>query len=267
MGSCSARDLFGADELVVDQPKRAVGQQVEPVGHALQGNPASAARARELELALEPVLEQALDDFGRPLGFHPEHHLSKAGRHGRPKQTRAFKCGLGLRQRAQLCFDNLREQAPGCVEIRRRDPAMALALPRGEERLEDFVHKPALLHRVHHLLVFPLFVQTHHVSREKLEGAGQVGLDGAHRPGVRRLRAGGAVIGLEITGASLSTHHRPLACIGIERVELNRIDRERFFHEDSRRLPGRFFLHDGQMGALQLLQPETMAPRAPHRRT
>ena len=95
------------------------------------------------------------------------------------------------------------------------------------------MHELTLLPRIHHLLVVGLFLEAQDALREELERTVEVGLERAHRPGARRLRAG-LTVKRRISG------RRSAPCgasaqrsrLRLERVERDRIERERLLHED-----------------------------------
>ena len=124
-------------QLVVDQPHGAVGQQVEPVGDAVEENRPRLLGPDKLEFALEAVFEQALDDGHRLLRLHPENRVREAGRHGRAEQPRPFERGFCFWQRRNTFLHDLRKQGVRAVKAIGSDRAVPPALPLGEESTGD----------------------------------------------------------------------------------------------------------------------------------
>jgi hypothetical protein len=99
-------------------------------------------------------------------------------------------------------------------QIVRRDRTMAARLPLREECLKYLVHKPALLPRIHHLLIVGVLLETKDVLREELERTGEIRLDRAHGQRTRPLWPGGAVI-LRTAGiAPFESQRQPLTRSG-----------------------------------------------------
>src|SRR5262249_38606008 len=124
-------------QLVVDEPERAVLEQVEPVGDAMQADAPGTTRTRELEFTTKLLFEQALADGRRALGLHWEDDLAEARGNRRTEEPRALDRCLRVRKAVggDPILHDLCEQRASPVEICRRDGTEAVVLPAPEERL------------------------------------------------------------------------------------------------------------------------------------
>src|SRR5262245_15994952 len=128
-------------QLVVDQPERSVGEQIDAIGFAAYRNRSRAVRRSKHEFAAQLVLEQPLDDGGWTPGLHASHCLAEAGGGRRPEKPLPLESRLGVGKRLERVVDDGHEHRPGFVEVSRRYGALAGCLPRGEETLEDLVYE------------------------------------------------------------------------------------------------------------------------------
>src|SRR3954469_4567372 len=106
-------------QLVVNQPERPVGEEIDSIGFAAEGNLPRTIGRLERELAVEPMLEQPLDDRYRPFRFHAERGVAKAGRRRRSEQTCALEPRFRRRKLFQLAIGNGGEQLSSGVEVAR----------------------------------------------------------------------------------------------------------------------------------------------------
>ncbi len=177
------------------------------------------------------MLEQTTDDANGPLGFHAQHGLAEPGGGRRPEQPRALERRFRVRQPAEARVHDVFEGRARLREVAGRDRVVSVLFPPPEELLEHLVHELSLLSRVHHLLVVRFFLESQDALREELERTVEIGLERAYRPGARRLctrltmERGIASVG------SRRAQRRPRSRLGIQRLERDRIERQRFLHE------------------------------------
>ena len=115
-----ARRLRRAAQLVVDDAQRPVLEQVDPIGLGANPHRARSVGAPEFELALERMLEQALEHRDFLLDLEVERPLAKARRDGGSEEVGALERAIGFRQTRQRRFGDRLEQLERVVERRRR---------------------------------------------------------------------------------------------------------------------------------------------------
>ena len=179
-----ARAIGRPAKLVVDEAERAVIEEVDAIRLAAKRDRPRTSRGGDGQLAVDGVLEQALDDRNGTLGFHPEDRFAQPGRGRRSEKPGAFQSRFRVRERlvCQAPIDDGFEHAARFLQAAGRDRAVATLLPLAKEILEDGMDELPLAARVHHLLVFGLFLEPQHIACEELERALEIGFEAADRP-------------------------------------------------------------------------------------
>ena len=178
-----ARAIRRPSELVVDQTKGPILEQIDAVGLAAQHDRAHAVACGKRECAAQVVFEQPLDHGHRPLSLHPQDRLAQARSGGRSKEACSLQARFCHGQSLERGIDDRREQLARAIEIAGCDRPLTARLPRLEECFEHFVQEPALPLRIHHLFVFRFVFEPQHMLGEKLERTVQIGLERTDRQG------------------------------------------------------------------------------------
>jgi hypothetical protein len=111
---------------------------------------------------------------------------------------------------------------------------MALRLPGTIERFERLMQKPSTFKRRQPFLVLVLFGQAKHVTREELERALTVLVDGADRPGTRVASVNRAMELRRRLVGTRATQPEPRLRAFVEHVCRHRTRHQRFVVEDER---------------------------------
>ncbi len=189
-----ARPVRRPAELVVDQPERAVLEQVDPIGLAAQRHRARPVGGREREVARRA--DARAGARRRRSGARPP--CAARPRRGRRRRTTraAASARAPLRRPAAARASDRRRRrtsrAPSSMfagVMARRPAACHSAKNASNTSWTNWPCAP----RVHHLFVVGLFFEPEDVLREELERAVEIRLERAHRPRPRRLRARDAV--------------------------------------------------------------------------
>ena len=175
-------------QFVVDDPKRAICEQIHAVGLPAQRDDPRSTRGVNSEGAVEPVLEQPLDHGNGTLGLHAEDRLAKAGCRRGSEQPGTFQTGFRGRQALERPVHDVREQVTREIQVVRGDRAMPSLLPRVEKLLEHLVDEDSLSPWIHHLFVVRFLFEREDVAGKELERAIEIRLERAHRPAGRRGR-------------------------------------------------------------------------------
>ena len=173
---------------------------------------ARAGRRLDDEIALQPMLEQPLDD--RPRDVRPPFETRLRRDRPRPAIRAAASARAPLLYRTvapRLASTTSTNTCARRVEVVRRDRLMPLLLPSCEERSRrrSCTNSPCVRGSID-LFVLRLFLELEDVLREELERATQVGFERADRPHLRLGRPGLAVIRGRGGRRTFSAHHRPL---------------------------------------------------------
>ena len=178
-----------AGQLIVDDPERAVGQQVDPVGLPPQSDCAGFAAAPDLEFIVQVMFEQTRFDRCLPLGLDLEHCFRETFIRRRSEQPRLLHCRFVIRKRGEQRLDRLAEHRSRLDKIFRRNRALSHAAPSIEKCFEHFVHENPELFRRHARFVFGVFLQSQHAFSEIAKRALEITLQRADRVGGRMVSA------------------------------------------------------------------------------
>ena len=178
--------VAGLAGLVVDQPQRAVAEQVDAIGGAAQ--PDRPGAGAERVLAVELHLQLARHQRLRLRRLEAEGALAEARGDGGAEQHGPLDRPLRRRNGLQQAIDHRREQRPRLRQRRGVDRAVPRRGPLVEERLEHRVDERAARPRRQPRLLDDVFLEAEHVAREVLERAGAVAIERGHRVGDRRTR-------------------------------------------------------------------------------
>src|SRR5688572_17446548 len=158
-----------AAQLVIDDAKRMVLQQIDAIGFSTQRDAPRLRFRLNFEFAVERMLQQSLHDRSFPFRLDLKHGFCQPLVGGRTEQPCALHGRLVFRQSCEQRLDDLAENRAGLRQVVRRNPQVPLPVPFLKKLLEDFVDEDAELFRVERRFVLRILLESEHALGKELE--------------------------------------------------------------------------------------------------